>query len=62
MRQQKQDCLYELQMLPLVMEKNSLKSKRQLIEERLLEAEAGIKLFTRKKVYIPIDSENSISR
>jgi hypothetical protein len=47
-----QDILKELRMMPLLIEIQSQKNKKSLLEEQLSETEQGIKMFSRKTVYI----------
>jgi hypothetical protein len=53
LREKRIDLVKQLQLLPLVIEVESLKRRKKNTEEQLREAENGISLFSRSKVYVP---------
>ena len=52
LRSKKEELFRELQSLPLVIELQSLKKRKQDMESKLRQAENGIELFSRSKVYV----------
>ncbi|KAJ3321462.1 hypothetical protein HDV06_004131 [Boothiomyces sp. JEL0866] len=61
LKERRDSIIQELNGFPLVIELNSLKTKKKLLEESLKEAEAGIKLFSRSKVYVPTSEYNKLT-
>lgn len=52
LRVKRDELVRELQLMPLVIEVQSLKKRKADMETQLKETEAGIELFSRTKVYV----------
>ena len=52
LKTKKDDLVREIQLLPLVIELQSLKKRKTDMENQLRETETGIELFSRSKVYV----------
>ena len=52
LKTKKEELVREIQLLPLVIELQSLKKRKTDMEKALREAESGIELFSRSRVYV----------
>ncbi|KAJ3305844.1 Enkurin domain-containing protein 1 [Kappamyces sp. JEL0829] len=55
LKTKREDLVRQIQLMPLVIELNSLKKRKSDMEQQLLETENGIQLFSRSKVYVPTE-------